>query len=115
MHWVYSIISAFLMGSYCMIHYGNEISNDAIQWKQIQSLLSLNTSEISLIKETIGTVDLDTLSKFIAALERFVVQKVCDHEINPQDALLIDRENHEPLVDNDYIRVLWIKLAAGEG
>lgn len=114
MHSMYSVSCAFLMLGYCMINYGNNGSNDIMQWNRIESLLSLNATHISMIKERIGEVSVDNLNSFIEAVERLVKQKVSDDAIHPQDALLVDKPNHEVLVDNDYIRILWITLAAGE-
>jgi hypothetical protein len=112
MHLGYSVGITFLMLGYSMVNYGYESSNEILQWNRIKSLLSLNDTDMSLIKEKVGAVSLDHLNKFTESVERLVAQKVSDDEIHPQDALLIDRDNHEVLVDNDYIRILWITLAA---
>ena len=114
MHSIYLVSCTFLMLGCCMLNYGNNGSNDSMQWNRIESLLSLNATHISMIKERVGTVSLDNLNNFIEAIERLVKQKVSDDAVHPQDALLVDKSNHEVLVDNDYIRILWITLAAGE-
>jgi len=81
----------------------------------LSKYLLIDDSQIllKLISKTQST-PLHALQRFTDAVAKLILRNVPPTKVHAQDAMSVDADNHELIMENEYFRVLWTTLKAGK-